>query len=357
MKTRKEVMFLLLVIILLGIGCIFFFSQKREEQKSQTSMKEEIAAAGIPVTSYVVERAYWDYWKTYYGKIKAASEQSITAYVREFVSSVHVDVGDMVIPGDILCELEKVTQTSVLTSQQTEFENARRDLERKKHLYQAGGISKQEVEQAVALLNERKARLQEARTVFQRTAIRSSTKGVVLSKNIHVGEIAEPGMELFRLASLEDLELEVMIASSDALHIDVGVPCRVLYSETVTRGVIKRIDPEAQAETGMYKGVISLERTLNLYPGTFVEVQIRMDSRRNAIVIPDDLLRRERNEAYVFVIIEDKAFRRKINPGKSQDGLLEVRGELDEGEVLVREGVDRVYDGATVVVIQKGQNP
>lgn len=56
MKTRKEVMFLLLVIILLGIGCIFFFSQKREEQKSQTSMKEEIAAAGIPVTSYVVER-------------------------------------------------------------------------------------------------------------------------------------------------------------------------------------------------------------------------------------------------------------------------------------------------------------
>lgn len=263
----------------------------------------------------------------------------------------------MVIPGDILCELEKVTQTSVLTSQQTEFENARRDLERKKHLYQAGGISKQEVEQAVALLNERKARLQEARTVFQRTAIRSSTKGVVLSKNIHVGEIAEPGMELFRLASLEDLELEVMIASSDALHIDVGVPCRVLYSETVTRGVIKRIDPEAQAETGMYKGVISLERTLNLYPGTFVEVQIRMDSRRNAIVIPDDLLRRERNEAYVFVIIEDKAFRRKINPGKSQDGLLEVRGELDEGEVLVREGVDRVYDGATVVVIQKGQKP
>ena len=32
-------------------------------------------------------------------RIKAASEQSITAYVREFVSSVHVDVGDMVIPG------------------------------------------------------------------------------------------------------------------------------------------------------------------------------------------------------------------------------------------------------------------
>jgi uncharacterized membrane protein len=97
MKTRKEVMFLLLVIILLGIGCIFFFSQKREEQKSQTSMKEEIAAAGIPVTSYVVERAYWDYWKTYYGKIKAASEQSITAYVREFVSSVHVDVARRII--------------------------------------------------------------------------------------------------------------------------------------------------------------------------------------------------------------------------------------------------------------------
>ena len=58
-----------------------------------------------------------------------------------------------------------------------------------------------------------------------------------------------------------------------------------------------------------------------------------------------------------FVIIEDKAFEEKINPGKSQDGLLEVRGELDEGEVLVREGVDRVYDGATVVVIQKGQKP
>ena len=29
----------------------FFFSQKRERAKSQTSMKEEIAAAGIPVTS------------------------------------------------------------------------------------------------------------------------------------------------------------------------------------------------------------------------------------------------------------------------------------------------------------------
>ena len=63
----------------------------------------------------------------------------------------------------------------------------------------------------------------------------------------------------------------------------------------------------------------------------------------------------ERNEAYVLSL-SLQGFSKKINQEES-GWPLEVRGELDEGEVLVREGVDRVYDGATVVVIQKGQKP
>jgi membrane fusion protein (multidrug efflux system) len=347
MKTNKR--FMLFLIILIFSVLIIITYKKNNKKLDSEEIKTVAGIQAIPVTSYVVERSYWDYWKTYYGKIRSVSEQSITAYVREFVSAVYVDVGDKVSVGQVLCELEKITQTTELASQLTDFQNAKRDLERKKRLYDAGGISKKEVEQALALLNERRARLQEAQTTMHRTAIRSSMEGVVISKDIDVGEVAEPGIELFRLADLNKLEVEVMLASSDAVTLDVGSPCRILCRNTITRGFVKRIDPEAQSETGMYKTVISLERPVNLYPGTFVEIQIRLDSRKNTIVIPDDLLRRERNEVYVFIIKENQAFKRKIVPGRAQDGLLEVRSELEEGEILVRRGVDQVYDGAPIL--------
>ncbi|HCA40776.1 MAG TPA: hypothetical protein DEP01_04275 [Aminobacterium sp.] len=317
------------------------------------TLKVTTQQQAIPVMSYKVEESHWEYWKLYYGKIRPVSEQTVTVYVREYVTTVYVDVGDQVEPNQILAELSNIAQSSDSASKLADYENAQRDLKRKKNLYASGGISQQEVERALALVAEKKARLEEAQMLLKRTLVRSSLKGVIFSKNIEVGEMAEPGQELFRLGNLEHLEVEVNIPYPDIEHFTPFTQCQILQNTNILRGVVKRVDPEALADIGMYRCLISLEKGVCLPPGSFVEVKVRLDAKDGVVAIPDDLLRREGKDVYVFLIKEGRAVRRKVVTGESQNSLIEIKEGLDEGSFLVREGLDKIYDGALIQVIEK----
>ena len=314
------------------------------------------AEKGIPVMTYTVEEGRWDLWKTFYGQVQSATTQQVTSFVREYITGVSVQVGDRVEAGDILVELSRELEGTHLSALTADYQDALKEYDRKRSLHSAGGVSKQEVEKAYVALQQKKSLLTDVHARLSRTTVRSKLTGVVVARDAEVGEIADAGRQLLKVADLSNLEVDVALAPADILRVRPGASARVHLQGLTFPGNVKRLDPQATAATGMHRCIVSLQPGVNLLPGTFVEVELQVDSRDGVISIPYEVLRREGDSTLVFVVSGDRAVRRVVTLGDGQGGIVEVRSKLFRGDILVKEGLDSVYDGAKIWIREASED-
>ena len=83
-------------------------------------------------------------------------------------------------------------------------------------------------------------------------------------------------------------------------------------------------------------------------PGSYVETEFLIDDRPKVVQIPYEIIDREDGRSFVYVIEDDRAFKRYIQVGEGVDRMMEVVNGLSAGEIIVVDGVDDVFDSVQV---------
>lgn len=359
MKGKKGFSWMItLLIILIALGGIAlgfrYLVSKRSEEKPPESVADIREEKGIPVKVDQVEALPWQVWKRYYGQVRPSRTQDLTSYVREFIVDVPVDVGDKVKQGEVLLELSKETQAFDLAARVADYGEAKRDYERKLALSKAGGISKQEVEKAYVAMEQKRSLVADVQTKVARTKVYAKIDGTVTYRDAEVGEIAESGKKLMVVADTRNLEVEVLLPPIEIGRIKKGVTVRIKLQDRTCpemktcMGTVLRIDPEADPTTGLFRCIVKLVPDAEFTPGSYVETEFLIDDRSDVIQIPYEIIDREKRRTYVFVVEEGRAFIRYIELGEGVYRMREVVSGLGEGETVVVEGMDNVFDGARV---------
>lgn len=352
---------LYLIIILLILAGLFtgfrFIASRRAQEETSESIADIRAEKGVPVKVAKVEALPWQVWKRYYGQVRASRTQDVTSFVREFIVGVPVDVGNKVNPGDVLLELSTETQAYDLSARVADYQEAKRDYERKLALSRAGGISKQEVEKAYVTMQQKSSLVRDVQTKVSRTKVYAKIDGTVTYRDSEVGEIAESGKKLMTVADTENLEVEVLLPPLEIGRIVKGTSVRVRlqgknHTEAhIFKGEVLRINPEADPSTGLYKCIVQLSPGTGFTLGSYVETEFLIDSRESVIQIPYEIIKREDSRTFVYVIevIEtQRAFKRYVQPGEGMDSMIEIVNGLAAGETVVVDGMDDVFDGAKI---------
>ncbi len=109
--------------------------------------------------------------------------------------------------------------------------------------------------------------------------------------------------------------------------------------------VDNRIDPN----TGTIRGraILSNDDGL-LTPGLFVSVRLPGSGRYDAILIPDSAIGSDQADKFVYVSTGNSVRRQNIQLGPMSHGLRIVRSGLDESELIVTRGLQRIYPGVTL---------
>jgi RND family efflux transporter MFP subunit len=273
--------------------------------------------------------------------------QKVSTPSREVVEEVNVEVGDAVKKGDVLVSLAGQSQVALLSARQAAYDEAKSRYERLQSLFQAGGTSKQELDRANVAVQEEAAKLRDARTTVSRIQIRSALNGVVVER----GEFADPGRELLAVADFDRREVEMLISPTVRGLIRPGMEVLVRAPwGGETTGTIFRMDPEADSQTGFFRGIVRLPPDCSLIPGDYVRMEVRMVSREGAIAIPYECILREDGRPYVFVVEGDRAARRDIEAGEGSGGVVEVLSGLALGDRVAKLGAGSLYDGARVSI-------
>jgi RND family efflux transporter MFP subunit len=225
------------------------------------------------------------------GSVISDNQKMITSRFMGFVTQVNVSEGEKVVKDQVLYtidsrEIDSAKRQSELSLQmyQNQYSNVKLNLDRYKRLLEKDMVSKYEVENLeLAALNLQdmisiaKARLQEVQNQYRYLNIKAPNAGVVVAKNIKVGEMAMPGMPAIILSDLSNLKISAEIAENDLGRIKHGTQVIVNIPSLKIKsiGEVTAIIPSSNPMTHTFKIKVSFKsNNKSVYPGMYATVEI-----------------------------------------------------------------------------------
>src|SRR5690606_5818395 len=89
----------------------------------------------------------------------------------------------------------------------------------------------------------------------------------------------------------------------------------------------------------------------SLFPNQFINARLHLETLDGAVTIPADAVQYGSKGTYVYTIDDGKAQMRQIKLGALEGDRVAVLEGLAEGEQVVLEGIDRLWPGKDVKVI------
>ena len=167
------------------------------------------------------------------------------------------------------------------------------------------------------------------------------------------GATISANTRLFHVLDLDPLLAVIHIPAAGRQSLGAGQGVQIQAAGGVqATGVIDRISPVVEAESGTVKVTVQLDGAGTdagaLVPGSFVTVLVPTETRPNAVVVPKRAILLERDQSIVYRVQEGVAVRTPVTVGLSAQDLVEITSGLSAGDIVVTVGQESLRDGAPV---------
>ena len=307
------------------------------------------------------------------GTIVPAAAADLTVYAPETgqIAELAVKEGDVVAAGKVLVRFEIASIVQEIAALQldlleatTRLDRAKAELARKQSLFDRGltsrndyDVSRLDQSTAESLVQQARTRLELAQSADARSTIRAPFAGTIvklwhLTGEMVVGGGADPVLRL-----VDPTRVQVSV------QLPVAQLSRIVPGQTATVRAIAGAADEAAvvttksetagptAPTGEVRLTFASPATLPT--DTPVSVEILLDQRTAALVIPTSSIRRDALSSYVMVAGPDsRAHRRDVRTGLAARDLTQVLDGLTAGEFVIVSGLTDVSEDSPIVVSQ-----
>ena len=377
-KTLKFIVFIVLVFIAIYFLYGKFFKQE-EAPKALTTRLEKGDIRGTVTAA---------------GEVYARDLVDVGAQVSGQIKKLYVKVGDKVQKGDMIAQIDSVTQENEIAQQKAQLliheanlasakiaaANAKTQYNRELELYKRNAASKEAVENAKnsaalkeaeqkqieAQIEQTKLQLSTAETNFGYTKITAPISGTIVSMPVEEGKTVNSNQTtptIVKIADLSKMEIKMQIAEGDISKVKVGMD--VEYSilsdlDNIKKAKIYKIDPGLTTlSDGTYdktssgsSSSSSSDSAIYFYAKMLVDnendfLKIGMTTENNIIVseanntryLPTSVIKRDAKGDYVTVLNGKEPEQRYVKTGVSDDLNTEILSGLDEkDEVLIADG-------------------
>ena len=255
------------------------------------------------------------------GAVQATETVEVGTQVSGQIAEIYVDFNDNVSAGDLIAQidptiLEQEVQSAEvnLARNQAELDQARRELERTIELHATQVVTDRELDLARyqfaladAAFRSAEINLERARRNLEYTEIRAPINGIVVSRDVEVGQTVAASLSapiLFLLAQdLAEMEILASVDESDIGQIHEGQPVRFTvqaYAEREFQGVVLqvRLQSTTQDNVVTYSVVVNAENLDGaLLPGMTATLDIVLDREDDVLRVSNTALRFRPTEA------------------------------------------------------------
>ncbi|MBN1511038.1 MAG: efflux RND transporter periplasmic adaptor subunit [Phycisphaerae bacterium] len=214
------------------------------------------------------------------------------------------------------------------------------------------GPTATEVAVPEAVVEEAAARVALAEAHLAECVIAAPFDAVVTAVHVRAGDLAVPRTPLVEMVAPDSLVVRFSVPERFSAGLRQGMKLEAVLDafpgQTVT-GTIVRVYPLLHAEMRTRTAEATLNTENPLMPYQFARLTLHLDTVRDAVTVPADaILETPEGGRILFVVVEDKAIRRKVETGIEQDRVVQVTRGLSPGENVVVTGNEMLKNGVPV---------
>lgn len=333
------------------------------------------------------------------GRVVAVSNTDIGSEISGIVLERLVQEGEQVAAGDLLlvlssddvaaqvrqaeaelAELISSTRPQAVvdfTNAEVALAQADRNVERRRELAAISAISDEELEQAIQAQAQARNNLENARlranalssggveedllrariaalqAQLNKAQVRSKVSGTILTRNVEIGDLVQPGQSLFTIALDGETEIRVPLDERNLSRLALQQPAVAIadaYPDKPFPVRISFIAPSIDPQRGTVEVRLAVDPVPDfLRQDMTVSVNIETDQRAKALVIPNDALANVKEDnAEVLLLRDGKVQRQRVRLGLRGLAASEVLSGLSAGDEILVDATVSLADGKRV---------
>jgi membrane fusion protein (multidrug efflux system) len=338
-------------------GAGLYWKYRSAEPLGQTAAAPAAKAApgGVPVKVATVRTGAITEEVSAVGTLLANESVMIRPERDGRIAAIQFSEGQIVRAGEKLVVLDTAEIEAQLAAAGSELTLNRSRLKRAQDLHEKKFISAQALDDAREAANQSAARHAEVKARLDKSAVIAPFEGVAGLRQVSPGASVKAGQDIARLEGIGTLKLDFRVPEVYLGRIrtrqEVLVRVDAFASEQF-HGEIYAIEPAVDEQT---RTVMLRARVPNpgarLKPGMFSRVALVLETRENALVVPEQALVPQGASRFVYRYADGKAALTKIELGLRRPGEVEIKSGLSAGDTIVVDGQLRLKDGAAVTVL------
>ena len=325
---------------------------ENELSNSDTTMLKNIKIKEVAFETVVIKT--FEHYIDVQGKIDGDEVVDINVKMPGTVQAVMADEGKVVSKGEVLATIESDAIQKNLDALKAQYDLIKILYEKQKNLWEQkigtevqflqAKAQKESMEKQIAALNEQ----------LDMTRIKSPINGTLEMINAKVGSYAMPGMPVARVVNTSKLKVSAEVSESYANKVKTGDAVIIEFpnlNKSIKEKVsfaAKYINPASRSFTVESKLASDDEYRANM----IAILKVRDYINEKALVVPVNLIQKDEEGDYVLVAYSEKGIKKakKIKVSRVNDykGMVEVSGELKEGDNLITKGYQDLNDGEEI---------
>ena len=378
---RFRLWWIVLPLILLLATGVFVYQGKKTAAAAKLAAAQA-ASQSTPVLAVAAKRVDVNVYLSGLGSVTALNTVVVKSRIDGQLMEVHFKEGQNVRRGDLLAtidprpfQVQLTLAEGQMARDQELLRNARLDLERYKVLWKQDSIPKQQLDTQDALVRQyvgavkiSQGLIDSARLQLTYSRITAPVSGRVGLRQVDAGNIVhasdanglvvitqlQPITVVFPLPEDNLPRLLAKVRTGGRLEVDAYDREQKLK---LASGSFLTVDNQIDPTTGTVKvKAVFLNSDSELFPNQFVNAKLLIDVRRNAVVIPTAAIQRGAQGTFVYLVKADKTVTvRPVTLDVGQGDDIAVSAGLEQGELVVVDGAERLREGSRVEVKDSGK--
>ena len=368
MEIRKYHMVIIMVILLSIVGLLSSLPSKQDKVLVHTIKAEKVETSK---------------GSNFSGKLEALETANIVSKVTGKVGTIYVEIGSVVKAEDTLLTLEAnelaasveqaranvETAYSSLETARIDYDVQRQNLVRNKVLVEQGALAMADFDNKYALpfakakelalngaaaqVRQAKASLKLALANYQNSIIVSPICGVIVAKNVNVGELASPEVTLFSVINLDKVFMMASIEAEEINQITSGtqIPVKIAAVSNIPfNGTVTNIAQASGSASKTYLVKLLIDnQDHRLKPGMFAEIEWE-EKLEAEVVVPKTAVISEASKNYVWIVKDGIVSRKEVSIEGIDVINVIIKAGIEAEEDIVISGQEVLTEGMPVTV-------
>jgi membrane fusion protein, multidrug efflux system len=310
------------------------------------------------------------------GTVTSLATVTVKSQISGYLTNVVYQEGQVVQKGDLLAEIDDRSYKlalqnaeGTLARDQAMLQSAELDLKRYQDLSKTNAISRQQLDQQVALVAQDKANIQSDQAQIETQKLNivychivAPVSGRVGLRLVDQGNYVTPGdaSGLVVITQFQPITVIFPVAEDNLRQISKRLKETKTLPVTaydrdrknqLATGDLKTIDNQIDTTTGTFKLRAQFANDDDaLFPNQFVNVTLLVDTLKGATVMPTAAVQRGAPGTFVYLLNDDQTVTVKpVKLGPSNGDRIAIESGLSPGDRVVVDGADKLRNGAKVV--------